>query len=330
VKGQVGIIPAVVLALVLTGCAENVGWVIKPVPLEEKLVETQIARDEGLFVPDKILILDVDSLLINQRKPQLFGFGENPVSFFIEKLDKAKEDPNVKAVVLRINSPGGGVTASDIMHRKLRRFAEEKQVPVVAVLEDVGASGAYYLACGADTILAHETSVVGSIGVMVQTVSFSGTMKKLGIEAEAVTSGSRKDMASPLKPLDKEDLAILQGIVDEYYQRFLGVVARGRPELESEAIKKLADGRVFTGRQAKANGLIDDCGYLDDAIELAKTKSGSARVRVVMYHRPWGRKANAYAAMPTAPAQFNLLNITVPDLVALGRPRFLYLWTGRR
>ena len=318
-----------VLALVAAGCGENVAWVLKPVRLEEKLVETEIYRDKGLFVSDKIVVLDVDGLLFNQRQDTLFGGGENPVSLFIEKLDKATDDSNVKAVVVRINSPGGGVTASDIMYGKLRQFSDDKKVPVIAVLEDVGASGAYYVACGADRIIAHPTSVVGSIGVMVQTFSFSGTMEKLGIDAKAVTSGPRKDMASPLKPLDKEDLAILQNMVDEYYKRFLDVVARGRPGMKADAVKALADGRVFTGEQAKANGLVDDLGSVDDAIDLAKEKSGSKRVRVVMYHRPWGAKANAYAAAQM-PVQFNLLNVTVPDLSALARPQFLYLWTGRR
>ena len=316
------------LAMALAGCGENVGWVIKPIPLEEKLVETVVAQDEGLFIADKVLVLDVDGLLVNERQQSLFGLGDNPVSLFVEKLDKAKADANVKAVVLRINSPGGGVTASDIMHSRLREFRKQKKVPVIAVLEDVGASGAYYVACGADRIIAHPTSVVGSIGVIVQTLSFSGTMNKLGIDAKAVTSGPRKDMASPLKPLDKEDLAIIQKIVDEFYKRFLGVVADGRPDLKADQIKALADGRVYTGEQAKASGLVDEIGYLDDAIKLAKSKAAAKRVKVVMYHRPWGAKTSAYAS--GMPLQFNLLNVTVPDLSALARPQFLYLWTGRR
>jgi protease-4 len=317
------------LVLLAAGCGENVGWVIKPIPLEEELVEAVISKDEGLFVSDKIVVLDVDGLLFNRHEESLFGFGENPVSLLIEKLDKAKSDKNVAAVVLRINSPGGGVTASDIMYRKLRQFRQETKIPVVAVLEDVGASGGYYVACGADRILAHPTSVVGSIGVIVQTLSFSGTMQKLGIDAKAVTSGPRKDLASPLKPLDKEDLAILQKIVDEYYGRFVGVVAKARPKLDAQALKVLADGRVYTGEQAKANGLVDDLAYLDDAVKLAKQMSSTQRAKVVMYHRPWGAKANAYA-VAGAPAQINLLNISVPDLAALARPQFLYLWTGRR
>ncbi|MFW6132303.1 MAG: signal peptide peptidase SppA [Planctomycetota bacterium] len=324
----VRIVPVLALVAAAAGCG-NVGWVVKPVPLEEELVETTVRRDAGLVVPHKIAVVDVDGLLVNRRERGLLGMGENPVSLFIEKLDKAAEDRNVRAVVLRINSPGGGVTASDIMYRRLMRFRQRRKVPVVAIIEDVGASGGYYLACGADTIVAHPTSVTGSIGVLVQTVSFAGTMDKLGIDAEAVTSGPYKDLASPLKPLDDDDRAILQAMVHEYYQRFCAVVGAGRSDLSDERVKALADGRVYTGRQAAANGLVDAAGDMDDAIAAAKKLAGVDRVRVVMYHRPWGAKPNAHAA-GGLPAQLNLVNITVPGLMDLARPRFLYLWTGRR
>ena len=322
-------LPIVWAALLAAGCGENVGWVVKPVPLEEKLVESEVAAGRGLF-PPKVAVIDVDGLLMNRRSEGLFSLGENPVSLFVEKLDKAAADAAVRAVVLRINSPGGGVTASDIMYRRLLRFRQERKVPVIAVIEDVGASGAYYIACGADVIVAHPTSVTGSIGVLVQTVSFSGTMDMLGIKAQAVTSGEHKDMASPLKPLDKEDLAILQGIVDEFFGRFVDVVAAGRAKLTAERVRALADGRVYTGEQAKANGLVYEVGDLPAAIALARELSGAENAKVVMYHRPWGSKANTYSSAPSLPGQINLINVTAPDLASLAGPQFLYLWTGRR
>ncbi|HOG30365.1 MAG TPA: signal peptide peptidase SppA [Vicinamibacterales bacterium] len=317
-------------AAILCGCGQDVGWVIKPVPLDETLRETVIAADPGLFVSDKIAVLDVDGLLMNRRATGWMMPGENPVSLFVEKLDRAESDPNVRAVVVRINSPGGAVTASDVMYRRLVRFrAARPGVPVVAVIEDVGASGGYYVACGADTILAHPTSVTGSIGVIVQTVSFAGTMRMIGIDAKAVTSGARKDMASPLKPLDEKDLAILQGIVDQYYRRFLQVVESARPNLKPDQVRALADGRVYTGEQAKDNGLVDGLGYVDDAVLMAKKRSARARVKLVMYHRPLGYRANVYSAAPNLAPQVNLLNIDLPGVLSLAQPEFLYLWTGR-
>jgi len=321
---------AVALAAVLTGCGKNVGWIIKPVPVDETLRETVVISEPGLFVTDKIVLVDVDGMLFNQRRGGLFDYSDNPVSMFVEKLDKAQSDPHVKAVVVRINSPGGGVTASDIMYSRLKRFKQARKLPVVAVIEDVGASGGYYVACAADRIIAHPTSVTGSIGTMVQTISLSGTMKWLRIDAKAITSGPRKDMASPFKPLDPDDLAILQQMVDEYYQRFLDVVGASRKELDADRIKTLADGRVYTGRQAKEEGLVDALGTVEDAVVAAKSACGDARVKVVMYHRPVGYRANVYSAAPstTAGGDVNLVNLSADQLLSAAQPQFLYLWTG--
>jgi len=318
------------VVLLAAGCGEPSGWLVRPVPIRRELEETTIAVDPGLFVGDKIVIVDVDGLLTNQETSWLLGAGENPVSLFIEKLNRAGSDPSVRAIVLRINSPGGGVTASDIMYRRLRRLREESGLSVVAILQDLGASGAYYLACGADRIIAHPTSVTGSIGVMIQTVSFAGTMDMLGIEARALTSGPRKDLANPLKPLEPEDLAVLQNMVDEYYERFVDVVVRGRAALSEEDVRRLADGRVFTGEQAKENGLVDQLGYMDDAIAAAKELAQIDRARVVIYHRPYGYKPHAYAALSDRPPQVNLINISTEQLTLPSPPRFLYLWTGGR
>jgi protease IV len=319
---------AVTAILLAGGCGQNMGYLIKPVSVNEELKETTVWKDPGFLVSDKILIVDIDGLITNQRGGGLFGGQENPVSLFIEKLDKAQEDTNVKAVILRINSPGGGVTATDLMYRRLAEFKKQRRVPVLAVIEDVGASGGYYLACGAETIIAAPTSVTGSIGVIVQTFSLAGTMEKLGITAKAVTSGPMKDMGSPFKPLSEVDQKVLQTLVTEFYDHFIEVVADGRLKLTSEKVKALADGRIYTGTQAAANGLVDSTGDMKDAIELAKKKSGSKAVHVVMYGRPWGYKANAYSTAPIGGMQVNLLNVSMTDAMTWFQPQFLYLWTG--
>jgi len=325
---HLSILPVVIGTLLVAGCVRQRGWLLKPIPLDERLHETVVARDKGWFVSDKIVIVDVSGLLINDRRRGLFASGDNPVSLFIEKLDKAEGDDLVKAVLLRINSPGGGVTASDIMYRRLLAFRQRRKIPVVAVIEDIGASGAYYLACGADRIVAHPTSVVGSIGVMMQTVSVAGTMKMIGMEAKALTSGPYKDLANPLKPLNDKDLAILQDMVNVYHQQFLRVVKAGRPDLSGEKLKELADGRVFASDQAKARGLVDELTYMDGAVALAKGLSHVDKARVVIYHRPLGYRANVYSTAPAAP-QINLINLSVPELLRTAQPQFLYLWTGR-
>jgi protease IV len=311
-----------------TGCGQQTGWLIKPVPLDESLRETVLTADSGWFIRDKIVIIDVDGLLMNVRERGFWGTQDNPVSLFVEKLQKASSDPAVRAVVLRVNSPGGGVTASDIMYKHLMDFRREKSVPVIAVIEDVGASGAYYVACGANHIVVHPTSVVGSIGVIMQTLSLSRTMKMIGIEAKAITSGPFKDLGSPLKPLDARDLAILQRMVDAYWERFLEVVETGRPGLSKGEVHELADGRIFTGTDSVEYGLADEVGYLDSALARAKQQAGLKRAQVVIYHRPLGYRANVYSTAPT-PAQINLLNVSLPEVLQTAQPQFLYLWTGR-
>jgi protease-4 len=318
----------VAVALVAAGCGQGTGFLIKPVPVSEELREATVPPEVCPFVTDKIAVVGVDGLIMNSRNDGLFGRGENPVSLFVEEIDKAQKDSNVKALVLRINSPGGGVTATDLMYRRLAEFKKERKVPVVAMIEDVGASGGYYLACGADAIIVAPTSVTGSIGVIVQTFSLAGTLAKLGIEAKAITSGPRKDMASPFKALDPEDEKILQGIVTEFYERFLEIVATGRPALGKDGVKALADGRVYTGTQAVAKGLADATGDMSDALALAKKRAGIKTARVVMYDRPWGYKANVYSAAPVGGMQINLLNVSAPNLMTWLEPQFLYLWTG--
>jgi len=316
------------VALAATGCGSNMGFLIKPVPVNEKLEETVLSQDPGLWVSDKILVLDVDGVLMNARGDGLFGPDDNPLALFVEKLDKAEKDPKVRAVALRINSPGGSVTATDLMYRRLVEFKKDRTIPVVALIEDVGASGGYYLACGADTIMVTPTSVTGSIGVIVQLFSLAGTMEKLGITARALTSGPMKDMASPFKPLDENDQKVLQALVDEFYGRFLKVVTAGRPGLGADKVKTLADGRIYTGTQAVSNGLADATGDMKDAVAEAKKRAGLKAAKVVMYGRPWGYRANVYSRSPLDGAKVNLLNLTPTDVAAWLRPQFLYLWTG--
>jgi protease-4 len=326
--------PIIVLALasfvcILGGCGQNTGWLLTPVSLDERLVENEIKRDPGWFVNDKVAVIDVSGIIMNSRSKGFFGEGENPVSLFIEKIDKAQADSDVRALVLRINSPGGGVTASDIMYNRVMEYKSATGKPVIAVLVDVAASGGYYLACAADTIIAHRTSVTGSIGVIVQTVSFAGTLDKIGVTSQAITSGKMKAMGSPLKPLDPAAAEVLQGVVDDFYAKFVKVVDTGRPKLNIDQVRTLADGRIYTADEAMKNGLVDSIGYMDQALAHAKARSGSDRMIAVMYGRPAGYRANAYSMVPGGGMQFNMVNVDAGMLMSLTRPRFMYLWSGR-
>ena len=280
-----------------------------------------------MFITDKIAIIDVDGLLVNRQRRGLIRRGENPVSLFIEKLDRAARDESVKAVVLRLNSPGGTVAASDIVYHHLRRFKERTGKPVIASVLGLGCSGAYYVACGCDGIVAQPSSVTGSIGTILQTFSVAGTMEKIGVKAVTIKSGQLKDMASPLHDLSDEERDVLQGIIDHFYQQFLKVVEDTRKTIDKQKLQELADGRVFTAEQALREGLIDRIGYLDDGIEWAKEKAGVQRGRVVIYHRPSGYKPNAYGLASASAEGLNpLINIELPDWLNTGGAQFLYLW----
>ncbi len=325
VRNIVNVVVMSLVALMGTGCGPG-AFLVRPVPADQKLSERQIQRDKGLLVFDKIAVIDVDGLMANQQRSSLLRTGDNPVSLFVEKLDKARKDRFVKAVVLRLNSPGGTVAASDAMYHSLREFKRQSGKPVVACMLDVAASGAYYLACGCDGIVAQPSSVTGSIGTIMQTVSFAGTMDKLGIKAVAIKSGGLKDLASPLRDLSSEEQEVLQKIITQFYEQFLEVVRNGRGGLSREKLGELADGRVFTAGQALEKGLIDRIGYPNDAIAWAKRLAAVKNAKVVIYHRPIGYKPNIYGSASGDIEVGALINVELPDWLTSSGPQFLYLW----
>ena len=319
------VLPALLGVATLTaGCMPD-GLLIRLVSGDQGLREKVIKR-EGAFVADKIVVIDVAGVLLNMPEPKLLREGEHPVSLLLEQLDKARRDRNVKAVVLRINSPGGSVTASELMHEEISRFRSETGKPVVACLQDVAASGGYYVACACDEIMAQRSSVTGSIGVLVQLFEFTGTMAKLGITGTAITSGPNKVAGSPFDRLSDEQRALFQQMVDHFHDQFVAVVAAGRPDLDEPQVRELADGRVYTAGQALELGLIDRIGTMPEAIASAKERAGVEKMCLVRYHRPIGYAANYHAAAPAPGGEVNLIRVDLPSLWSLTAPKFMYLW----
>ncbi len=246
------------------------------------------------------------------------------MSTFRERLDAAADDPGVKAVVLRINSPGGAVTASDIMYQDVLRFRKETHKPVVACMMDVAASGGYYLAMSADCVYAHPTTVTGSIGVIMSLYNASGLFQMLGVKSNPIKSGPNKDIGNPAREMTQEEHDILQGMVTSFYDQFVQVVVRGRG-LPEERVRALADGRVYTGMDAKKLGLVDEVGYLEDALECAKTMACLKDAKIVAYDRCAGYRGSIYAGMPKIPSEINL-KLDVPLFGNKGGAAFMYLW----
>ena len=274
----------------------------------------------------KVLLLDLSGMISSQDKDGLIP-QPNMLATFKEELTRAAKDEKVKAVVVRINSPGGTVNASDILYHELKEFKAKKKVPVVASMMDVAASGGYYLAMAADSILVHPSTVTGSIGVIMLTVNAKGLLEKVGVEASAITSGPRKDMGSPFRTMTAEERGIFQTVIDSFYHRFLAVVQEGRPQLSADQIKTLADGRIYSGEQAKTAGLVDNIGYLDDAVELAKKQAGLEEARVVTYGRRGEYQNNIYSRLfGTSSGLSGLANLDLLSMVRGGTPQFMYLW----
>ncbi len=286
------------------------------------LVETVVHGESG----PKILMVEIEGL-ISLREPQTRFIGpvrDNMVSRVREQLDKAREDPEIRALLLRIDSPGGTATASDVVYREILRFKRESDVPVIAHFLGMAASGGYYVAMAADSLVANPTSITGSIGVIFVGVSVAGLMEKLGIENQTLTAGVHKDAGSPLRRMTPEERDHIQTVLDDLQDRFREVVATGRPELDGGRIAALADGSIYSAAQARAHGLIDEIGDLEEAVALAERWAGLQSSRVVVYHRPREYENNLYTRAPIPEA-------AKPGLsAALGIPQspgFYYLWT---
>ena len=283
----------------------------------------------------KILLVEIDGVISGgEAGSGLFGFGvPSMVARVREVLDRASQDPEIRGVLLRIDSPGGSATASEQIYTELSRFRTRLQVPVVAQLLGTAASGGYYVAMAADRVQAHPTTVVGSIGVIFSSMNFAGLMDKLGIEDQTITGGEFKDIGSPYRSLTDEERAQLQSIVDDLHARFREVVDQGRPDLSAERVAELANGRIYSAPQALENGLVDEIGTLEDAVKELARRMGTNRVRVVAYHPPNETRRNLYmSGHPTPPTLGPSPALGAPDLATatlralLSRPGFHYLW----
>ena len=314
-KTRIAVI-SILLTFMLQGCAFiSVPLMQSTQPLQEKLIE-----GEGR---NKILLIDISGIISSEKKKSLVDMDAGPdmVARVKEELDKAAEDDRIKAVILKINSPGGTVTASDIIYKEILKFKQKTGAHVTASLMDIAASGGYYIACASDTIVAHPTTVTGSIGVIAMKFNVKGLMDKLGVQNDSIKSGDMKDILSPFRPMTADERTVIQNIIDSLQTQFMEAVVHGRKELSLDELKPLADGRVFTAKQALDAQLIDDIGYLDDAIEITKKELNLKEARIITYHRPSAYKNNIYSQ-----TSFSIFNFGDNEFAAYLPVRFMYLW----
>ena len=285
-----------------------------------------------------VAILDVDGLIVDQNRRGMQSHGENPVALFREKVAAIAADPTIAAVVLRINTPGGGVAATDMMAHELDRLRDQRNLPVVACLMTTACGGGYYLAAGTDQIIAHPTSVVGGIGVILNLYNLQDTLAQYNVVPVPVKAGAKVNAGSPERPMSETELELLQRIADGFHDRFIDRVVATRGEIqvadsddeegdeEDEARTGVFDGRVVSGTEAVELNLADRVGYIDDAIATARQLAGVGEDGpVVMLRRDNDRALSAYEITPNAPGA-SLLPISVPGLERAAMPTYLYIW----
>ncbi|MDX8044393.1 signal peptide peptidase SppA [Gracilibacillus sp. S3-1-1] len=275
---------------------------------------------------NKIAVLSLDGVIQDTTPSSFLNTPSYHHKRFLEMLDKAGEDNRIGGIVLRVNTPGGGVVESADIHDKIVEIQEQYEKPVYVSMGNTAASGGYYISAPADKIVAHQATLTGSIGVIMESINFADLADDLGVDVNTITSGEYKDILSTTRKMTDDERDILQSMVDEMYAEFVQVIADGR-EMSEDRVRELGDGRIYTGSQAHDVGLVDDLGNLDDTIELMKEEHDLASAKVIEYE--YGPNWSQWLGM-------SMQNMFQPESDILGiknvlrennGPRAMYLYT---
>ena len=291
-----------------------------------EVIATVVRAGQSQSPSARVALVDVDGLLLNQNYGSLAAVGDNPLAGFRDKLEAAARDPQVVAVLLRVNSPGGSVTACDIMAEELRQFRAETHKPIVACLMDVATSGAYYVAAGSDQIVAHPTALTGGLGVVFNHFNLEDAMAQLNVVSDPVKSGENIDMGTVTRVLDDNMRPLLQKMADSYREHLERKIKERRTTMTAQDQQTLKDGRIVVASEGLALHLVDRIGYLHDAIALAEQISGVSNAEVVLLHRTGYPAHSLYAITPSPAPLTESLPFSYPGLDRTKLPSFLYLW----
>ena len=306
---------AIVLVLVASPDGGRGGRAKAPETFEEKYVSGRGA--------DKIAVLPVVGTIGSEETAPLAMPAATPETLR-DQLRQAAKDERVKAIILEINSPGGGVVASNQIHESIKDFKETTKKPVVVSMDQTAASGGYYISTAADKIVANENTLTGSLGVIFSYLNIEDAADKLGLEEEVIKSGKYKDIGSAFREPTEKEIEILQTLIDESYDDFVEVIVEGR-DLPEDQVRELADGRVYSGLQAESLGLVDELGDLEKAAELSRDLAGVEEATVVRYKRVPGLAELLRARLaPSEPEALKTLKAVgvspTPELQYLYRP----------
>jgi len=276
----------------------------------------------------KVLVMTISGVISDQPKEKLLRSRPSMVQEVVTHLKRAEQDPAIKALLLKVDSPGGGVTASDIIYHEINAYKERTGVKMVVAMMNLAASGGYYISLPADWIVAHPTTVTGSIGVIFARPQVSGFMEKYGFAMNVSKSGTHKDMGSPFRPTNAGDEAIFQGLTDQMANRFHRLVKQHR-KVNADQMASIATARVYLAPEAQTLGLVDQIGYLNDAVAKARSLAGLGEdAQVIAYRRYESEEDNIYSpAMESSGALHN--GDVAPALSALVGAQeagFYYIW----
>ena len=277
----------------------------------------------------KILLISINGLISDSPKKNFLSSPHSVVDNVMAQINKARKDKQIKAVLLKINSPGGTITASDILYHEISLYKEATGVKIAVSMMDVAASGAYYISLPADMIMAHPTTITGSVGVISLQPKVKGFMDKLGLAFDTQKFGKNKDMGSPFRESNGEEQKLLQKAVNDFGERFIGLVKKHR-KLSEKALTEISTARVFLADEALALALVDKIGYMSDALKETKRIAGIPDdASVIVYRRVEFPEDNYYNIAGTESGKMNIpaINIELPEALSL-KAGFYYLWPG--
>ena len=278
---------------------------------------------------DKILLVSIRGLISDNPQKGLLSSSPSMVQQVVSQLKKAEQDKGIKAVLFKINSPGGTITASDLLYHEILSYKERTKAKVIVCMMDMATSGGYYMSLPADMIMAHPTSLTGSVGVIFLQPKVMGLMDKLGLGVDVKKYGKNKDMGSPFRESTEEEQKLFQITINHLGERFTSLVQMHR-KLDPQALAEISTARLFLAEEALRLGLIDKIGYLSDAVKETKLLANlSGDSRVVLYRRAEHPDDNLYsiAGVATEDSRLSLINIELPESLNL-TTGFYYIWPG--
>lgn len=311
---------AAVLLLSLAACSPRVNLFSSGrEPLKEYTLEGRGT--------DKILLIPINGIISDAPKKDVISLSPSLVEQVVSQLNKAEKNGDIKAVIFKIDSPGGSITASDILYHEILSFKERTQAKIVVSMTDLAMSGAYYLSLPADIIMAHPTTITGSVGVIFLQPKVKDLMDKIGLGLDVKKFGKYKDMGSPFRKSTEDEEKLIQKTVDDFGERFLNLVQKHRHP-EKRSFEKIATAQIFPADEALKVGLIDKIGYLSDAIKETKSIANlPADARVVMFRHEKAPDINYYNSGVAGSAALNIsaVNIELPEILNF-KTGFYYLW----